>query len=326
MTAWVMLASVAAFAQQNPKPQQHEADSIRTAMQKQADELRARADSMRVVAEEMAKAMAAMKDSVKAGKQKSGLVIDKDGIRIFSGDDNDSCGDCDDDTTNQMKKEIKIGGKKKNKEVKLVTTNYLRTDLGLNNYLYNGSLTLPASLSQLDLKPGKSVNVNLHLFDQAVRLGKQGHAFFYYGVTVNYNNYRFSQDVTLNKISDSLLVTNSATPLKKDKLVTNYVTIPVGLRFETNPKHQKRSFSFAAGPTVGYLVGSHTKQVTDKGAKNKDYSDLNISKFRYGVNSSIGYGRFHLYVDYALTPLFEKGKGPELYPVSFGIVLNDFDF
>ncbi|MCZ8285345.1 MAG: hypothetical protein O9353_07790, partial [Bacteroidia bacterium] len=50
----------------------------------------------------------------------------------------------------------------------------------------------------------------------------------------------------------------------------------------------------------------------------------NMNPFRLNAHASVGYRNFTLYADYALTPLFENGKGPELYPFTFGVKLISF--
>ncbi|MBX7204631.1 MAG: PorT family protein [Bacteroidia bacterium] len=252
-----------------------------------------------------------------------GNYIELGNIRIYNKNKQKPCTDCKDSI---IEIDSIIVKNKVSKKDKKVISNSLRLDLGFNNYLYNGSMNMPKALAPLDLNPSKSINVNLHLYDQAIRLSKNRKWWMYYGFTINYNNYRFNEDISLNKFNDSLLTLPTTTSLKKNKLTTTYLTVPFGFQFESNPDKQKRSFRLAAGPYVGYLLNAHTKQVSTKDGKDKNYSDLNIQKLAYGLNAKIGFGKVSLYGSYSLSTLFEKGKGPELYPVSFGIVINDFDF
>jgi hypothetical protein len=296
-TAALLLCAGALFAQ---SPEQREIDSLRTVIKKQQEELNR-------------KEKIVIRDSASGDE----VVVDVAGVKIFSKSGKSGK---DSVSVNFGKKDKKPNSQKK------VITNHLRLDLGLNNYLYKGSMTLPRQMSALDLIPGKSVNVNLHLFDQAIKLSANGKLRLYYGTTIQYNNYRFTENVTFATFNDSLQALPTGYNLRKNKLLTTYVTIPLGLQFESKPDKLKHSFRFAAGPTIGYLIGSHTKQVSSKEGKEKNYGDLNVEKLSYGLNAKIGYGRFNLYMNYSLSPLFQKGKGPELYPVAFGIIINDFDF
>lgn len=293
--AWLLCIG-ALFAQ---TPEQREIDSLRTVIKKQQEELNRKEKII-------------IRDSASGDE----VVVDVAGVKFIT-----KSGANGKDSVS-----VKFGKKdKKPNSQKKVITNHLRLDLGLNNYLYKGSMTLPRQMSALDLIPGKSVNVNLHLFDQAIKLTANGKLRLYYGTTIQYNNYRFTENVTFASFNDSLQALPTGYNLRKNKLLTTYVTIPLGLQFESKPDKLKHSFRFAAGPTVGYLIGSHTKQVSSKEGKEKNYDDLNVEKLSYGLNAKIGYGHFNLYMNYSLSPLFQKGKGPELYPIAFGIIINDFD-
>ena len=65
---------------------------------------------------------------------------------------------------------------------------------------------------------------------------------------------------------------------------------------------------------------------TVNGDKQKDKvkDDFNMSVLRYGFTARIGYRNLKLFANYYPTSLFEKGKGPELYPFSVGLTLLSF--
>jgi hypothetical protein len=62
----------------------------------------------------------------------------------------------------------------------------------------------------------------------------------------------------------------------------------------------------------------------DRGDKNKDKnrSDFFLSPFRYGYTARAGYGFLKIFANYYNTALFEKGKGPQLYPFTIGFMLS----
>src|SRR5688572_9678818 len=99
---------------------------------------------------------------------------------------------------------------------------------------------------------------------------------------------------------------------KKSQLITNYIDVPLELRFSTNPDDPARSFKISFGGRIGYMFDSFSKikykedgQV--KKFKNKD--DWNLTKFRYGLSARIGVGNFSIFGYYNLSPLFEEDKG-----------------
>jgi hypothetical protein len=112
----------------------------------------------------------------------------------------------------------------------------------------------------------------------------------------------------------------------KNKLSVSYIDIPLEFRFRTNPNEKKRSFKISLGFRGGYLVADYIKYVgedfrtnTGKIVKFKEYRIENLSKIRYGAFARIGYGKVNLICNYTLSQFFEKDKGPEMVPLTFGL-------
>jgi hypothetical protein len=102
--------------------------------------------------------------------------------------------------------------------------------------------------------------------------------------------------------------------LKKSQLITNYLDVPLELRFSTNPEDPTRSFKVAVGVRGGYLIGSHTKiKYSEDGrtVKRKDKEEFNLNKFRYGAFLKVGGGNFSIFGYYNISTVFQKGKGPQ---------------
>lgn len=111
----------------------------------------------------------------------------------------------------------------------------------------------------------------------------------------------------------------------KNKITTAYIDIPVEIRFRTKPNLKKRNFKVAIGGKVGYMISNYIKYKgedfragSNKMVKFKEYNLNNIEPLRYGTYLRIGYGKMNLLINYTLSPLFEKNKGPDVIPVSFG--------
>ena len=207
------------------------------------------------------------------------------------------------------------------KKLDNVKTRWLLLDLGVSTYLDNDfNYNVPENLEQ---NIGKSTNVNLHLFRQRLNLINHNLNLMY-GLTFEFNNYKFENNVTLLPKKDYLTFEEIEEPIKKTKLANTYLNLPVMLNFETNPYNLKRSFRINAGGFAGYLLEAHTKIKYSTDKKVKDRDDFNLSKFKYGVTSQIGYGWFNIYANYALSEMFADGEGPVLHPFNFGIVLIGF--
>ncbi|CAN5145359.1 hypothetical protein BH09BAC1_BH09BAC1_26130 [soil metagenome] len=115
--------------------------------------------------------------------------------------------------------------------------------------------------------------------------------------------------------------------VKKHKLVTNFVDIPLELRFRSKPNKHNKSFKLAVGFKGGVLFDSHTKLKFDSDSRDKprvikvkNFIDLN--RFRYGPTFRVGYGAFNVFGFYNLASLF-KDEGPSgIHPFTVGISIN----
>lgn len=175
------------------------------------------------------------------------------------------------------------------------------------------------------LKTGKSININFGIVRLAWSLYKN-HVNIVSGLSYDINSYSYKRNIIWNEAPLSTNISNprqqfisrDSVAFKKNKLVTNYIQIPLMLKFETNPTKKKKNFTFAAGGYGGYLIRSHTKQIM-KGDddKNKNFEQFNLNKFQLGLQAEISYRDFLLYYRLNLTSSTEFGLNQ--YPYSFGI-------
>ena len=89
----------------------------------------------------------------------------------------------------------------------------------------------------------------------------------------------------------------------------------------------ENTINLGAGVIGAVKLGSHTKIVynTDGKEKEKRRDDFSLNVLRYGVTGRVGYESVQIYGTCYLSPMFENGKGPELYPFEIGIAftMND---
>lgn len=228
------------------------------------------------------------------------------------------------DLDDEFKKKSKAekNAAKPKKKLKNVESEWFLLDLGFNNYLHKGSLSLPTELQSFDLDAQRSVNVTLHLMEQRINLVKHK-LNMHYSVALDYNNFHFENPVTLSQVADSVF-TSGLTNVRKSKLATQTLMVPLRLQYESKPDRRSRSFRLAGGGYVGYLFHAHTKVVSNNDIKNKIRGGYHLENFKYGLTARVGYGPLTFYTNYSLNNLFQKGKGPELQPISFGIALLGF--
>jgi hypothetical protein len=220
---------------------------------------------------------------------------------------------------------IKSKRKHKSKSAKPI---WQGVELGFNNYLNSsGRADLPTAFNFLELNTGKSVSVALNLVQKNIQFGKSNFWFFT-GLGISWNNYRFDNNVTLDPdlLLNSSSDTTSGRSFQKSKLVASYITAPLMFEVFTSQK-KKDAFHLGAGLMLGYKIGSHTKMKYEENGhtfKPKTFDDFNLNPFRYGFRVAAGYGKVNLFADYYASTLFKEGKSPVLYPVNFGITLAGF--
>ena len=213
--------------------------------------------------------------------------------------------------------------KAKKAKKKDVRTRWVLLGLGINNYLQNGSLNLTNEAANLDLNQGKSLNWELGAFRQRINLVKH-YLNIDWGLNFDFNHYNFDKNITLNPDTDVVAITQLNESLKKTTFNTSFVKIPLMLRLNTNPNYKNKSLRIGAGGYASYLLGSRTKVVTSSKKTTTTREDFNLNKLRYGINAELGLGPITLYGNYALNGMFEAGKGPELNPLSIGIMIIGF--
>lgn len=203
-------------------------------------------------------------------------------------------------------------------------------ELGLNGLLSSSkSMSLKGDDAIMDLNSGKSINFNLNFLEYAVPFAHQ-HMGIVTGMGLEVNNFRLSNNISLMKndagvtVADSSYI-NGGVNLAKSKLTATYLNIPLLLEFQVPSGKDK--FYISGGVIGGVKLGSHTKVVYQAGGqkqKDKNRNDYNLATLRYGFHARIGYKFINLYATYYPVSLFEKDKGPEVYPFNIGLVLLGF--
>lgn len=202
-------------------------------------------------------------------------------------------------------------------------------EIGFNNYMNaDNKLEVPDGYEFLDLNTGKSISLSLNVLQKNFRLG-HSNTFFFTGLGVTWNNYRFDKNVNLSSSADTIsggFDTTSTRNYSKSKLTAVYLSVPLMFEVFTSKK-SKNAFHIGVGAMLGYKIGSHTKtRFSEDGSteKPKQYDDFYLNPFRYGARIAIGYKKFNVFADYYASTLFRENKGPELFPVTVGVTLAAF--
>lgn len=200
-------------------------------------------------------------------------------------------------------------------------------DLVLNNFITSDiSLNLPASSSFLELNTTKSIGVRLNLFEYSIPVTSlQG---FVTGLGFEFNSYYFSSDSNNIAKRDGQIVAkikpSGSSDYWKNKLKDTYLTLPLMYEIQFPLGNADKPLYFSAGVIGGLKIGSRTKEYYRLNGETRHEiikDDFYLSPFRLGYQARIGFRRIHLLATYYQTPLFLKGKGPEVHPFDIGIML-----
>lgn len=219
---------------------------------------------------------------------------------------------------------ITIGGGKasKNKHGRNIVSHNIDINLGINTFLQDGKTV---SGTNYDLRPMGSRYISLGSMFKSRIVGGKVPLYFRYGVEFSWYNFMFEGNNYISKGQDQVLFLKHDLDLKKTKLTTSYISLPV--MFTLGNKY-KNTFTLGLGGYVGYRLGSRSKIVSrrdDKLQTDKDKSNFYLNDVRYGVKMELGIGGRHdgvtLFANYDLNELFQSGKAPALQVFSFGVKL-----
>lgn len=218
---------------------------------------------------------------------------------------------------------VKFELQEKNKDDNFRT--YFETDLGINNYLQSGSF--PTSDASFAAKGWGSWNVGLNLMaSQKISKG----FFWKYGLGFHFYNFKFeNRDFQAVRTPERIgFQMRSEVDGFKSKLSASYINAMTLFEFDFGKMRNEwsRDFKLAVGPYAGYRLGGRSKfvyrELEGSGRrKEKEETGLYLNSFRYGLRGELTIGSLKFFSSYDLNTLFQDGKGPELNPITFGIIL-----
>ncbi len=202
-------------------------------------------------------------------------------------------------------------------------------ELGINGYTgADNNVSLPLKDDYMSVEYGiHSLICNLNMFEKDFHIYKN-YINLVTGIGFSFNSYQLKNKVILDPDSTYTYfkAANPNASFTKNKLKAAYIQMPLMLEFNSSNSRSK-TLHLAAGVLAGYKLTSKTKQeFTLDGYEyyvtRKD--DYNLNPFKLDATARIGYGDFTMFATYSLTTLFEKNKGPELYPFSVGVRIVPF--
>ena len=197
-------------------------------------------------------------------------------------------------------------------------------DFIFTNYADNTlSYTLPDNYDYLDLNFSKSTGVQLNFFQQSIPFNKARTFGMVTGLGWQCVNYTFSQKPIITDSKLGLItIIDSTKTVGKSKVTANYLQLPLLFEYQSKTKPY---FHINVGAVGGVLVGSHAKiKYSNPDKKEKENSINSLNPFKYGLVCRFGIKNLSFTLQYNFSPVFKENKGPEVFPLEFGITLLSF--
>ncbi len=148
-----------------------------------------------------------------------------------------------------------------------------------------------------------------------------------FGVGLGISNHNLYSHSRIDNIkADTIVFTPISDDLsyKRTKINLTYLDIPFELKLRF-----KNEMKMGVGFKIGYLltskekyIGDTPEQATRVTIKTKSISQMQT--YAYGFTLRFGYKSVNLFGYYQISQIFNKERGPELYPISVGITLTPF--
>ncbi|NQX97932.1 MAG: DUF2807 domain-containing protein [Flavobacteriales bacterium] len=221
-------------------------------------------------------------------------------------------------------------------------------DLAINGFvnssnsfdLSNDAKTVPEDITQfMELNYAKSWSFSINFMEFYIPISTH-HFGLVVGMGSEWNNYELKHNVKLNAEGGEFVHQNvdefnknytwgevdTLLDYSKNRFKTWFINAPLLLELNTGNKANK-SFHISAGAIFGFNLQTKMKykyRLNGDSKKEKDKQSFNTNPFRVSATVRAGVGRFNFFATYSLTPLFENGRGPELYPFTVGVTLLGF--
>ena len=198
-------------------------------------------------------------------------------------------------------------------------------DIGVNGILSgNHDFNLPASTEFLEPNYGKSRYISFNMGQVKGRIVND-YVGFTMGLTFQIYNYKYSGENEFAFVGDSLFSFPSGDKnITKNKLRASYIGIPAMLEFNTSLDPRK-SFHISAGVIGKIKIEDMYKQKYNlDGNDNKASIKGDLGFNRWGADAlvRVGYGRFTLFTQVGLLPLFDNANTNDVYSFAAGLFIK----
>lgn len=137
------------------------------------------------------------------------------------------------------------------------------------------------------------------------------------GPEIAWNNFMFEDRNTLVERNDQLTIEQADVDLRKSKLVTTQLNLPIMLNLAF-----RSGFTFSMGAYAGIRLDSYTKVKPEGGSTVRTHGSYNLNPVRWGLTTEIGFrGDAKLFGRYEPSSAFRAGQGPDASVWAVGLKL-----
>lgn len=235
----------------------------------------------------------------------------------------------------ETKIEVKVDkdGKKKVDTIKVVKIvepkehrfhgHWSGVEFGLNTLLSSsGSMSLPTEAKLMELNTSRSWAFHWNIFKISAPIYKNNIGLVT-GLGTDFNNYNFKGHFAFNTADDTLSFNQDLIhSFEKNKLFIWYLTVPLLLEFQVHKGESNHtSFFFSCGAIGSLKLLSRQKHVYTNDQTYINSGDFYINPLKLDLTARVGNSWFELFGNYSVISLFQKGKGPEVMPLTVGLGL-----
>jgi hypothetical protein len=219
-------------------------------------------------------------------------------------------------------------------------------DLGVNTLLGpDDDADLSGDAEFMQINNARSRFFAINFYETKLEFGSH-HAGLMSGLGLEFTSYHLQNNVLVRYDADSVYALEVERPeFRKNKMRQIGLRAPVMLEFNTKRARipsaeevragrgggfsRRGNVHLAAGVVGSWYFDTMYKQKyrgeTGRIKKDSDTGDYHLLPYRLAASVRFGYGALNLFAEYALTPLFREGKGPELTPFNVGLTIIGFN-
>jgi hypothetical protein len=179
-------------------------------------------------------------------------------------------------------------------------------------------------IDNIPFRTGNSLEIDFNILEEAFPISRHYKWAVVTGFGVRWTCYQLKGNHYFKEIDDytQVLTAPDDWNIQKSRLGITTLNVPLLLEWQS---HRSKLF-FSAGAVCSFKVASSSrinyKDERDKKCKEKVDSGMTLRPVTMDILVQAGLRDVGFFTRYSPISIFEKNKGPELYPLTFGAMLH----